>query len=117
MEYIPWATLHHFKFEGIADVSLGNELKTTILANIKGALHELHSNSFVHGDLRANNILVAPNGQIKVVDFEYSGLFTGSDPVLYPPFLNKTSIQWAEGAECGGLIKPAYDLFFLQQHL
>jgi serine/threonine protein kinase len=68
-----------------------------VLRNIKRAFTLLHEGFFVHGDLRPNNILVNPNGDIRVVDFEYSGRYDGTTPVCYPPFLNKKNFMVLHG--------------------
>eukprot|EP01040_Poterioochromonas_malhamensis_P008948 gene8948-9687_t len=110
MEFVSWISLDRYY------ASVNPQRKMIILSNIKKALTHLHLNSFVHGDLRLNNRLVNPEGEIRIIDFEYSGRFNSSNPVRYPPFLNKSGeIQWAPGVECGGLISPEHDIFFFHQ--
>lgn len=110
MEFISWISLDRYY------TSVTPQMKMIILSNIKKALTHLHLNSFVHGDLRLNNILVNPEGEVRIIDFEYSCRFNSTNPVRYPPFLNKSGeIQWAPGVECGGLISPEHDTFFFHQ--
>jgi serine/threonine protein kinase len=40
--------------------------------NIAVALGTLHSNGIIHGDPNATNVLVAPNGEIHLLDFEFA---------------------------------------------
>jgi serine/threonine protein kinase len=84
-----WTSLNRFN---------GSNNPSEVVRNIKRAFTLLHEGFFVHGDLRPNNILVNPNGDIRVVDFEYSGRYDGATPVCYPPFLNKKKlygVTWA----------------------
>jgi len=77
-------------------------------------LHALKSQSFAHGDLRSNNILIRVDGQgapqvsdgtahIRVVDFDWAGT---SGEVRYPETLNK-DIQWS--ASIGDPIECSHD--------
>jgi hypothetical protein len=107
MEYVSWPSLF--------DSSFNDEVNGRILVNVKRALDYLSSNSFVHGDLRANNILVNPDGQIRIVDFDYSGSTTGPFSAHYPPFLNVATITWPPGVTRGGLMNVSHDNYFYQQ--
>ena len=127
MEFIAWTPLHKFvKAYTLTDRLLTSdreyaqfldpEIRSAVISNIKKALEALHDNFFVHGDFRPNNLLVNPKGDVRVVDFEYSGRFKGTDPVRYPPFLNKLGeITWAPDVQCGGLISPEHDHFLFNQ--
>ena len=109
MDYIPWSTLNNM-------MAVDPDVQRAILSNLRRALNLLHNQNLVHGDLRPNNILVNPSGDIRIVDFEHSGRFDGVNAVRYPPFLNKSGqIQWAPGTECNGLITREHDTFFYNQ--
>ena len=123
MESIGWQTLHSFK-ENLTNVSSGaatnnttqllteNQIKVPIRQNVNNAVTLLHENGFVHGDLRPNNILVNPAGEIRIIDFDFAGNATGSDQ----PFLNMNNgVHWAEGATRGGLLKRAMIPFYANQ--
>eukprot|EP01039_Chlorochromonas_danica_P010185 gene10185-11269_t len=111
MEHVSWPTLHVF-YPNITE-----SIERNARSHVKRALDLLRSKSFVHGDLRANNILVSPVGDIRIVDFDHSGRTDDLDnPARYPPFLNKDgAIQWAPGVECGGPLSCDHDLFFYNQ--
>jgi serine/threonine protein kinase len=37
-----------------------------------GALHHMHSQNVVHRDIKPENIMIAKNGEIKLIDFGLS---------------------------------------------
>ncbi|CAJ0634520.1 2430_t:CDS:2 [Entrophospora sp. SA101] len=57
----------------------------------------LHSNGFVHGDLRSPNIMIGKNNQMKFLDFEWADK---EGEATYPMLLNTEF-----GCYCGGKIK------------
>jgi hypothetical protein len=87
---------------------------------LKAIVENLHSQDFVHGDLRECNILVGPNDdtnssslpprRICLIDFDWSGK---EDTSRYPAFMNHSDVEWAEGASDFLPLKKAHDLHFL----
>src|SRR5438874_3649686 len=57
----------------------------------------LHSGDYVHGDLRASNIMVSIDMKhIKIIDFDWSGKV---DQVIYPYFISK-GLPWHSDVDC-----------------
>lgn len=66
MEYVPGPTLK----EVIRDRGrLGEDEALDIAAEAAAGLHAAHERGLVHRDVKPHNILLAPGGQVKVVDF------------------------------------------------
>ncbi len=63
MEYIEGGTLR----ENIPFTRVDDAL--TVAAQIGEALQEAHSKSIVHRDIKADNVMLTPKGQAKVMDF------------------------------------------------
>jgi RIO-like serine/threonine protein kinase len=42
------------------------------------AFHAIHGSGVVHGDVRADNILVSEDGKVWIVDFEFAEIVTGN---------------------------------------
>ena len=69
------------------------------------AVKTLHSNNFVHGDLRPSNIPALEGNTVQIFDFDWAGR---AGVVKYPDDLN-TSVEWHEGVKHGGLIQMEHD--------
>ena len=66
MEYFAGANLkQHLKRSG----SLSLLSAYQILSQICDGLEAAHSQGVIHRDLKAQNILIGPSGQIKIIDF------------------------------------------------
>ena len=81
--------------------------------NLKNALECIHRNAYVHGDFRSPNILVNNDGEVKLIDFDWSGKEAS---VYYPVPLND-GIDWPKGAAFDQRIRKEHDCFFLEKHL
>lgn len=67
--------------------------------------------SFVHGDLRENNVMWNPvTNRVALIDFDWSGK-DGAD--MYPPFMNP-EIAWPPGAESGKPLRVAHDAYWFE---
>lgn len=78
---------------------------------LDAAVSQLHGRNFVHGDLRAPNIIVVKNG-VMLLDFDWA------QPVAtakYPSVLNYTGIKWPDGARVGAAITKEHDLYMLAE--
>jgi serine/threonine protein kinase len=70
-----------------------------------------HQAGFVHGDLRAPNIIISNHGPV-LLDFDWAG---ESGVVTYPRVLNHKDILWPEGVDINEPILPEHDIFMLKQ--
>ena len=79
--------------------------------NLQNVLAVLKEGSYVHGDLRSNNIIVTASGGVKVVDFDWAG----KKGVAHYPFDINTDIAWPLGVQAGTCIEEQHDKFWIQQ--
>ena len=75
-------------------------------SNILKAVNILHSLGFVHGDLRGPNILLGPNDDVKLIDFDWSGKVGEAE---YPESLSQF-VNWHQDAGFHKKIYPSHDL-------
>lgn len=66
MEYVSRETLKN-KLQACKNLSVRESLR--IVKDIARALAHAHANNIIHCDIKPHNILVAPDGQVKVADF------------------------------------------------
>lgn len=84
--------------------------------DITRALDVLREKKFVHGDLRAVNVMIVREDQkqdhAKLIDFDWAGK---SGIAQYPWTINKAALshEWDPDVEAGGLMKTAHDKFAL----
>ena len=87
--------------------SLPSDPTESMTKRLREAVGLLHSNNFVHGDLRSNNVLVSNDGNnLYLIDFDWCGK---EDEDVYPYFMNGVDIQWADGASDGKKLKKRHD--------
>ena len=55
------------------------DYKPFILADVASGLHYLHSNSIMHRDLTANNVLLTEEWMAKIADFGQAKVITSKD--------------------------------------
>ncbi|MBI2930675.1 MAG: protein kinase [Planctomycetes bacterium] len=71
MEYIEGRSLEDL----LAHPSLSLEQRLALGAKVLEAAGAVHRHGFVHGDLSPLNILVSPDGRVKLIDVGYGALF------------------------------------------
>lgn len=94
---------------------------TKLSAQLLVALKYMHKIGFVHGDLKADNIIVTPSGDLVVIDFGYSVPFPYSKPNrgnpaikapelagLIDAVLDEALDMWAYGAVLATWFYPKY---------
>jgi hypothetical protein len=109
-EMVSGITLHEWLCE-FGDLSV----KERIIQIMRQSLEHLHAKGFVHGDVRANNIMVPHNHHVSkvwLIDFDWAGI---QNQTRYPSFMNHHDIKWPNGATDGALILPQHDLDMLAQ--
>lgn len=78
---------------------------------IQEALNILHEHGYVFGDLRCSNIMVTPKGDLKLIDFDW----TGQDGVAKYPLRMSSGIDWAPGMGSMKVMKKEHDLAMLKK--
>ena len=67
MEYINGSTLRDWTAK-----PHGKKTKDEMLNKIRAAIQKLHAHSIFHNDLHNTNILIAKNGNVKIIDYGYA---------------------------------------------
>ncbi|KAF8120874.1 hypothetical protein EV363DRAFT_1406768 [Boletus edulis] len=98
MEYVEGMTLH--------DAIQGKKCLPGFSASLRKAIVLLHCQNFVFGDLREPNIMVTPDGNAQLIDFDWAGQ---EGVVTYPPSISP-SILWAKGTRALEFIRKEHDL-------
>ena len=102
MEAISWRTLQSWLESG-GILPRGE----AIIANLQRVINVLHINGLVHGDFRPSNVLVNGNGDVKIIDFDWSA--KASEKRRYSKRLNG-NIVWP--AKPNGVLREVDDHFF-----
>ena len=103
MEYLP-----NNKWRMLTDV----DDKAGVRDNVVKVMNSFHELGYVHGDLRGENIMIADDGQVKIIDFDWAGL---AGQVQYPHFMNP-QIQWHINARPDELIQTEHDAYLLNSY-
>ncbi|KAG5349563.1 hypothetical protein C0989_003113, partial [Termitomyces sp. Mn162] len=80
---------------------------------VKIIVQTLHQNGFVHGDIRAANLLIDPASlasddvQVHLIDFDWAGR---AGEVRYPIGLNCETVIRPKEVQGGKLITQAHDI-------
>jgi serine/threonine protein kinase len=85
----------------------------TLQQRLRSAVAHLHAGGLVHGDLRANNVLVVGN-RVCLLDFDWSG---PAGVQCYPGFMNHGEIDWPAGASDGEPLQVEHDNVWLARML
>jgi hypothetical protein len=97
----------------IMDCVPGQPVENTItapahIASLRAALHTLHDQGFVHGDLREPNMLLVHN-RVMLIDFGWCGL---EGVAAYPSDISmkgEDPIPWASGVGPGARLRKEHD--------
>ena len=109
MEYVPGRTLkERIKEEGPIPVPQALQ----IARQIAGALAQAHANNLVHCDIKPHNILVMPDGNVKVADFGIARAVTESTMTYNDNIMGSVHYFSPEQAR-GTMITPKSDVYSL----
>ena len=109
MEYVPGRTLkERIKEEGPVPAVQALE----IARQIASALAQAHANNLVHCDIKPHNILVMPDGNVKVADFGIARAVTESTMTYNDNIMGSVHYFSPEQAR-GTLITPKSDVYSL----
>jgi hypothetical protein len=101
---------HMVVMERVAGRGFGaRQEEAALQQRLRSVVQHLHAGGFVHGDLRANNVLVE-GGRVCLLDFDWSG---PAGQQLYPAFMNHTQIDWPEAASDGKPLEFEHDNVWL----
>src|SRR5262249_60782427 len=89
---------------------LGLEDKLSLMIEVCQALHHAHARGVVHGHVNPRNILVMPNGQIKIVDFGLAWL-THADAGLSRSGSLMVAPRYMAPEQARGKVDPWADIF------
>ena len=109
MEYVPGRTLkERIKEEGPVPAVQALE----IARQIASALAQAHANNLVHCDIKPHNILVMPDGNVKVADFGIARAVTESTMTYNDNIMGSVHYFSPEQAR-GTIITPKSDVYSL----
>lgn len=98
MEYVDGETLKDYiKREG----RLSIESSTRIAAAIGEGLEHAHAMGIVHCDIKPHNILITPNGRVKVTDFGIARAINSSATLMYTTSV-MGSVHYLSPEQAGG---------------
>ena len=113
MEYVPGDTLKtRIQQEGHLSV----EESLQIAKDIASALEQAHRNNLVHCDIKPHNILMMPDGHIKVADFGIARAVTASTMTYSGSVIGSVHYFSPEQAK-GSMITPKSDIYSLVKEL
>ena len=98
MELVGWRSLGDW-LRGDAEIPA-----EVVISNLERAVNVLHESGHIHGDFRPSNILISKEGEIRIVDFDWSTKMF--DERNYPERLN-SNIIWP--AKPGGILRESHD--------
>lgn len=109
MEYIPGDNLKDLIKR---DAPMAMERALDITRQIGEALHHAHQRNIIHRDIKPHNILVTPEGQIKVTDFGIARAISASSFTQTGMVVG--SVQYSSPEQVkGGVVGPQSDLYSL----
>jgi len=116
IEYLDGSNLLDYYNNNSANIDLIQVLQ--ILLNIAYALNFLHTNSFVHGDLKPENIMITSLGLLKLIDFGFTRITnsetdnaSGSPIYVAPELLGNPPYIYTEKVDIYAFSMLLYALF------
>jgi serine/threonine protein kinase len=109
MEYIPGQNLKDIIRK---EAPLSVERSLDITKQISAALHHAHQRNIVHRDIKPHNILITPDGQVKVTDFGIARAISASSFTQTGVVVGSVQYSSPEQAK-GGTVGPQSDLYSL----
>ncbi|MFF9123393.1 protein kinase [Streptomyces sp. NPDC014889] len=85
-----------------------------LLAQICEGLAQLHRAGWVHGDLKPANVLLMPDGSVRLADFNMAAELEGTHaytPAFCTPDYTPPELLWSEIGERGRRIRPSTDVW------
>ncbi|MFF2650784.1 serine/threonine-protein kinase [Streptomyces sp. NPDC058045] len=85
-----------------------------ILAQICEGLAQLHDAGWVHGDLKPGNVLLMPDGSVRLGDFNLAAELEGTHaytPAFSTPDYTPPEVLWSEIGERGQQLRPTADVW------
>jgi len=89
------------------------DLIATVLFDVLKALKYIHEQHIIHRDLKASNILINSEGEVKITDFGYSGVLLDGGQVKYQTssFIGSTHWMAPEVMQQNGSYSYAADIW------
>ena len=109
MEYIPGDNLKNMIRK---EAPLPVDQALDIARQISEALNHAHQRNIVHRDIKPHNILITPEGQVKVTDFGIARAISASSFTQVGTVVGSVQYSSPEQAK-GGLVGPQSDLYSL----
>ncbi|MFE6100576.1 protein kinase [Streptomyces laurentii] len=85
-----------------------------ILAEVSEGLHQLHDAGWVHGDLKPGNVLLMPDGGVRLGDFSTAGELEGTHAYgtgFGTPDYTPPELLWSEMGARGTRVRPSSDIW------
>ena len=112
----PYLVMEYIEGPSLADVierePLSAEFTCEVAAQAAEGLAAAHRAHLVHRDIKPGNLLLTPDGRVKVTDFGIA-YAAGSAPITAPGIVMGTSLYMAPERIAGGPGTPASDLYSL----
>jgi serine/threonine-protein kinase len=108
MEYVDGPSLA----EVIEREPLSADFACDVIAQAAAGLDAAHRAGLVHRDIKPGNLLLTPDGRVKITDFGIAHA-AGSAPITAPGIVMGTSLYMAPERIAGGPGTPASDLYSL----
>ena len=98
-------------YHSLFDLQKKQRLSEDVKRSIHARLKTLHEARFVHGDMRSPNILLGPDGDVKFIDFDWSGCIGDA---RYPTSMNP-QINWHPDVGLGKPIETEHDFYLVDE--